>query len=241
MCALDLSDKGHELTRLDAVKQTFERFVLGGDKLGGRPDDAIGLVAFARYADTRSPLTLDHGNLIVAARQLDFAREDEDGTAIGAGLELAVQRLAEFKAQSKIAILLTDGESNVHDIDEDTAIDDAMKAGVKVYTIGAGTNGVAPIRIDRGDGRSELLQMSVSIDETLLRRIADKTAGQYFRATDNASLAKIYQQIDKLERTTIEEERFTEYHQFYGYFVIAGLALVALAFALRGTILRRLP
>lgn len=241
MRALDLSERNKELTRLDAVKRVFEQFVLGGKKLGGRPDDAIGLVAFARYADTRSPLTLDHGNLIVAARQLDFAREDEDGTAIGAGLELAVQRLAEFKSRSKVAILLTDGESNVHDIDEDTAIDDAMKAGVKVYTIGAGTNGVAPIRIDRGDGRSELLQMSVSIDETLLRRIADKTGGQYFRATDNASLKNIYQQIDKLERTTIEEERFTEYHQFYGYFVIAGLALVALAFALRGTILRRLP
>jgi Ca-activated chloride channel family protein len=241
MRALDLSERNRELTRLDAVKKTFEQFVLGGSGLGGRPDDAIGLVAFARYADTRSPLTLDHGNLVTAARQLDFAREDEDGTAIGAGLELAVQRLADFKARSKVAILLTDGESNVHDIDEDTAIDDAIKAGVKVYTIGAGTNGVAPIRIDRGDGRSELMQMSVSIDETLLRRIADKTGGQYFRATDNASLKKIYAQIDKLERTTIEEERFTEYHMFYGWFVAAAMALVALALLLRGTVLRRLP
>jgi Ca-activated chloride channel family protein len=241
MRALDLSERNRELTRLDAVKKTFEQFVIGGKGLGGRPDDAIGLVAFARYADTRSPLTLDHGNLVTAARQLDFAREDEDGTAIGAGLELAVQRLAEFKARSKVAILLTDGESNVHDIDEDTAIDDAIKAGVKVYTIGAGTTGVAPIRIDRGDGRTELMQISVSIDETLLRRIAEKTGGQYFRATDNASLKKIYAQIDKLERTAIEENRFTEYRQFYGWFVAAAMALVALAFALRGTLLRRLP
>ena len=241
MRALDLSERNRELTRLDAVKKTFEQFVLGGKGLGGRPDDAIGLVAFARYADTRSPLTLDHGNLVTAARQLDFAREDEDGTAIGAGLELAVQRLADFKSRSKVAILLTDGESNVHDIDEDTAIDDAIKAGIKVYTIGAGTNGVAPIRVDRGDGRSELMQVSVSIDETLLRRIADKTGGQYFRATDNASLKQIYAQIDKLERTTIEENRFTEYHQFYGWFVAAAMALIALAFALRGTVLRRLP
>ena len=241
MRALDLSERNRELTRLDAVKKTFEQFVLGGKGLGGRPDDAIGLVAFARYADTRSPLTLDHGNLVTAARQLDFAREDEDGTAIGAGLELAVQRLADFKSRSKVAILLTDGESNVHDIDEDTAIDDAIKAGIKVYTIGAGTNGVAPIRVDRGDGRSELMQVSVSIDETLLRRIAGKTGGQYFRATDNASLKQIYAQIDKLERTTIEENRFTEYHQFYGWFVAAAMALIALAFALRGTVLRRLP
>jgi Ca-activated chloride channel homolog len=241
MRALDLSEKNRELTRLDAVKQTFEQFVLGGKGLGGRPDDAIGLVAFARYADTRSPLTLDHGNLIVAARQLDFAREDEDGTAIGAGLELAVQRLAEFDARSRVAILLTDGESNVHDIDEDTAIDDAIKAGVKVYTIGAGTTGVAPIRIQRGDGRSELMQISVSIDEALLRRVADKTGGQYFRATDNASLRRIYDQIDKLERTTIEEQRFTEYHLYYAWFVAAAMALIVLALALRGTALRRLP
>ncbi|HEX2690120.1 MAG TPA: VWA domain-containing protein [Kofleriaceae bacterium] len=241
MRALDLSEKNRELTRLDAVKQTFERFVLGGDTLAGRPDDAIGLVAFASYAETRSPLTLDHGNLAAAARQLTFARDDESQTAIGAGLELAVQRLAEFKAQSKIAILLTDGESNLHDIDEDTAIDDAVKAGVKVYTIGAGTKGLAPIRIPRGDGTSELRQMEVSIDEDLLRRIADKTHGQYFRATNHAGLVKIYEAIDKLERTTLEENRFTEYHELYGRFVVAAMALVLGAFVLRGSVLRRLP
>ncbi len=241
MRALDLSEKNRELTRLDAVKHVFEQFVLGGGGLAGRDDDAIGLVAFARYADTRSPLTLDHGNLATAARQLEFAPQAEDGTAIGAGLELAVQRLAEFKARSKIIILLTDGESNVHDIDEDTAIEDAVKAGIKVYTIGAGTNGVAPIRIDRGDGASELRQMQVSIDETTLRKIADKTGGQYFRATDNASLGKIYAQIDKLERTQLEEERFTRYREYYGMFTVIAMALVFLAFVLRGTVFRRLP
>jgi Ca-activated chloride channel homolog len=244
MKALDLSAKNKELTRLDAVKQVFEQFVVGGAGLDGRPDDAIGLVAFARYADTRSPLTLDHGNLAAAARQLDFALEGEDGTAIGAGLALAVTRLAEFKPKEKvgrIVILLTDGESNVHDIDEDTAIDDAVKAGVKVYTIGAGTNGIAPIRVQRADGSSDLMQMQVSIDETTLRKIADKTGGQYFRATDNASLAKIYKQIDSLERTTIEQEQFTEYHQYYGWFVVIAMGLVVVAFLLRGTVLRRLP
>jgi Ca-activated chloride channel family protein len=237
MRALDLSEHNQELTRLDAVKQTFERFVLGGGKLAGRPDDAIGLVAFASYAETRSPLTLDHGNLATAARELTFAKRDEDNTAIGAGLELAVQRLAEFKARSKIIILLTDGESNIHDIDEDTAIDDAVKAGIKVYTIGAGTTGYAPIR----DPDGQLMQMAVSIDETLLRKIADKTHGEYFRATDHAGLVKVYEAIDKLERTTLEEQRFTEYRQFYGGFVAAAMALVAFALALRGTVLRRLP
>jgi Ca-activated chloride channel family protein len=241
MRALDLSEKSRELTRLDAVKQAFEHFVLGGGKLGGRPDDAVGLVAFASYAETRSPLTLDHGNLATAARELGFARDDESQTAIGAGLELAVQRLAEYKAASKVAILLTDGESNVHDIDEDTAIDDAVKAGVKVYTIGAGTKGVAPIRIPREDGRSELRQIEVSIDEALLQKIADKTHGQYFRATDHAGLDKIYEAIDKLERTTIQDEQFTEYHEYFAGFVIAAFILVLAAFALRGTLLRRLP
>lgn len=241
MRALDLSQKNRELTRLDAVKQVFEQFVLGGGKLAGRVDDAVGLVAFARYAETRSPLTLDHGNLIAAARQLDFAPDNEDGTAIGAGLELAVQRLVEFQSRSKIAILLTDGESNVHEIDEDTAIDDAIKAGIKVYTIGAGTNGIAPIRVDIGGGRTELVQTQVSIDETTLRRIADKTGGKYFRATDHASLARIYAEIDKLERTQIEAELFTEYHQYYGGFVALAMALVVLALLARGSVLRRLP
>jgi Ca-activated chloride channel homolog len=241
MRALDLRRPNRELTRLDAVKLAFERFVLGSGALGGRPDDAIGLVAFASYAETRSPLTLDHGNLVTAARELSFAAAEESGTSIGAGLELAVQRLAEFKARSKVAILLTDGVSTVRDIDEDAAIDDAVKAGVKVYTIGAGTNGVAPIRVPTDDGGSELRQMRVQIDETTLRKIADKTHGQYFRATDHDGLVRIYEAIDALERTTLEEERFTEYRQFYGRFVIAAMLLVVAAFVLRGTVLRRLP
>jgi Ca-activated chloride channel family protein len=242
MRALDLAaPREPEMTRLDAVKQVFERFVLGATNLGGRPDDAIGLVAFASYAETRSPLTLDHGNLATAARELTFARDEESLTSIGAGLELAVQRLTEFKARSKVAVLLTDGVSNLHDIDENTAIDDAVKAGVKVYTIGAGTNGTAPVRRYRPDGSSFLDQQPVLIDEAMLRKIADRTHGQYFRATDHKSLVRIYDAIDKLERTTLEEQRFTEYREFYGWFVIAAMALVVAAFLLRGTLLRRLP
>ncbi len=235
------SPDGRDPTRLGEVKRQFERFVLGGPGLDGRPDDAIGLVAFARYADTRSPLTLDHSNLIAAARALDFAREDEDGTAIGAGLELAVQRLAEFTARSRVAILLTDGESNVHDIDEDAAIEDAVKNGVKVYTVGAGTTGVAPIRVPTPDGGTQLMQMEVSIDEAMLKKIAEKTGGRYFRATDNESLGRIYAEIDRLERASIEEERFTEYHLYYGGFVGAAMVLATVALGLRGTALRRLP
>ncbi len=234
-------------TRLGAVKRSFEQFVLGGKTLRGRPDDAIGLVAFASYSETRAPLTLDHGNLIAAARQLDFAAADESNTRIGNGLALAVERLREFKKDEKvgrIAILLTDGETSVRDadtIDEETATDEAVKAGVKVYTIGAGSKGTAPVCVEDESGRGHLRHVQVSIDEATLRTIAEKTGGQYFRATDEAALRKIYRDIDKLERTQIEEERFTEYNQYYGWLVVAAMALVVLAFALRGTVLRRLP
>ena len=230
-------DEAHDPTRLGAVKHVFSRFVLGGGGLDGRPDDAIGLVAFARYADTRTPLTLAHGPLIESARHLTFARPDEDGTAIGAGLELAVQRVLEFPTRSKVVVLLTDGESNVHDIDEDDAIRDAVQNHVKVYTIGAGKNGVAPICDE--DGR--LVHMSASIDETLLKRIADKTGGEYFRATDAASLDSIYKQIDKLERTKIQGRAYGRYAQYYWIPLGIALVLLALSLALRATILRRLP
>ncbi len=245
MLALDLSTDKRELTRLDAVKQVFEKFVLGGDDLAGRPDDAIGLVAFARYADTRSPLTLDHANLIAAARQLEFAQRHEDGTHIGAALALAVTRLTEFKADDRsvgrVAILLTDGAATVHEIDVDTAIDDAKKAGVKVYTIGAGTEGEAFVRVPRGDGSSYLDRQRVTIDEGLLRKIADATGGAYFRATDHGSLDKIYARISKLTRREIEEDRFTQYRQFYGRFLIVACALILSSLLLRGTVFRRLP
>jgi Ca-activated chloride channel family protein len=242
MRAIDLSEPRRELTRLDAVRQLFKRFVIGGSKLDGRPDDAIGLVAFASYAETRSPLTLDHANLALAADELSFAAEHEAGTSIGAGLDLAVERLVEFKAKSKIVILLTDGESTVHEVDEDTAIDHAVKAGVKVYTIGAGTNqATAQVRVPAGNGQTMLRPMAVSIDEVTLRKIADKTGGQYFRATDHESLSRIYKKIDKLERTALEGEQFLQFNQYYDRFVLLALLLVVAAAVLRGTLLRRLP
>ena len=241
MRAIDMSEKNRELTRLDVVKQAFEQFVLGGDKLKGRPDDAIGLIAFASYAETRSPITLDHGNLANAAREVTFAREDESGTAIGAGLELAVQRLVDYKAASRIAILLTDGDSNIHDIDEDTAIDDAVKAGVKVYTIGVGGKAPTVAKVPQPDGTYRMARVEDTLDENLLRKIADKTHGQYFRAADHDGMARVYAAIDQLERTTLEDNQFTEFHQYYGRFVIAALLLVLAAFLARGTFLRRLP
>ena len=241
MRALDLSEGSHEQTRLDAVKRVFEQFVLGTRGLSGRPDDAIGLVSFAGHADTRSPLTLDHGNLVTAARELEIVRQrSEDGTAIGDGLALAVERLRQHPARSKVAILLTDGVETAGVLPARSAIDVAREHGVKVYTIGAGTNGVAPIRVETEMG-TQLLQTEVEIDEALLQEIAEKTGGAYFRATDLAGLRTVYKAIDKLERSRIEEKMFFRYHEYYLWFVAAGLILVALAVALRGTVLRRLP
>lgn len=243
MMALDLSEGKREQTRLEAVKRVFEDFVVGDATLPGRPDDAIGLIAFAAHADTRSPLTLDHDNLVTAARQIALVtpgQEGEDGTSIGAGLALAVERLRQSKLPSKVVVLLTDGKQTVFDIDVDKAVDEAVAAGIKVYTVGAGTNGVAAVRVDRGFGM-ELVQVPVEIDEDLLRRIASRTGGEYMRATDGAALRKIYQRIDALERARIEEVKFLRYHLHYRAFLLAALALIALAALLRSTVLRRLP
>jgi Ca-activated chloride channel family protein len=242
MRALDLSEPNRELTRLDAVKRTFEQFVLGGKGgLRGRPDDAIGLVSFARHADTRSPLTLDHDDLVTAARQLELVTErKEDGTALGDGLALAIERLRQTPARSRIAILLTDGVETAGTLTARSAIDLAVEHGIKVYTIGAGTNGVAPIRVETEFG-SQLIQTEVEIDEATLQEIADKTGGAYFRATDLAGLGKVYGEIDKLERSEFEENQYHRYHEYYGWFVAAALVLIAIALLLRGTVLRRLP
>jgi Ca-activated chloride channel homolog len=244
MEALDLSLPDRERTRLDAVKDVLEEFVLGRGGLRGRSDDAIGLVSFARHADTRSPLTLDHGNLVAAARALALAakRTREDGTAIGDGLALAVERLAASPARSKVAILLTDGEDNASSVSPDEAAVLARDAGIKVYAIGAGTTGVAPVRLeDPRTGRSELVQVPVSIDEELLRAIAARTGGQYFRAGDAAALREIYAEIDRLERTELEETRFFAYREYYDRLVALGLLLALAGLLLRASLLRRLP
>jgi Ca-activated chloride channel family protein len=247
MAALDLSEGDAERTRLDAVKAVFERFVLGdpADPRDGRPDDLVGLVGFARYADTRAPLTLDHPNLVAAARALTLVppRSRDDGTAIGDGLALAVERLAASPAASKVAIVLTDGEDNASRITPDEAAAFATRAGVKVYTIGAGTTGTAPMRLtDPDTGASELVQVPVRIDEELLRSVAEATGGRYFRADDAEALRRIYGEIDALEKTDLEQDvRFLEYDEFFDRFVAVGLALAVLALLLRATVLRRLP
>lgn len=237
MEALDLSEDDRERTRLEAVKDVFEDFVVGRNGLPGRPNDAIGVVSFAGYADTRSPLTLDHDNLMTVLDTIQIVTQrSEDGTALGDGLALAVERLRQSEADSRVAIVLTDGVSNAGIETPLGAAELAKTQGITVHTVGAGTTGVAHIR--RG-GR--LQPTRVNIDEDTLRQIAEHTGGTYFRATDNEGLRDVYGAIDRLERTVLTEQRYREYHEHYGYALGLGLLLAVLALIARGSLFRRLP
>ena len=244
MDARDLVRDDRSVNRLTVVQEVFQRFVLGGGHSGrGRPDDMIGLVAFAGYADSLCPLTLDHGNLVSMATDIEIVRErSEDGTAIGEGLALAVERLRRNRSKSKIAILLTDGVSNRGDIQPRQAAELAADHDIKVYCIGAGTSGLAPFPADDPfTGRRVLVKQRVEIDEETLQEIARKTGGRYFRANDADALEDIYAVIDRLERTKITEVRYLEYTEHYAAFVTAAFGLVAFASIASRSALRRLP
>lgn len=243
MLALDLSTPKEERTRLDAVKDVFVSFVKGGDGLPGRPDDSIGIVAFARYADTRCPLTLNHGSLLAIAEDLEITMDrEEDGTAIGDGLGMAVERLRQAKTESKIAILLTDGVNNAGMESPLSAADLAKTLGIKVYTVGAGTEGVAPMRVPNPiTGNTSLQAVPVEIDEATLEEIADRTGGRYFRATDAEGLREVYREIDRLERSEISEQRLAEYDEYFGLALALALILACLGWLGQATVFRRLP
>jgi Ca-activated chloride channel family protein len=230
-------------SRLDVVKKIFRDFVLGGGDFGaGRPDDLVGLATFARYADGLSPLTLDHGNLVAMLDQIETPTDQrEDGTAVGEGLALAVERLRRQEAASKIVILLTDGVNNAGDIEPLQAAELAAEFGIKVYTIGAGYTGFAPYPVRRPDGRTSLQRVPVEIDEVSLRRIAERTGGRYFHATDEKGLRDVVEEIGRLERSEISEIRYLEYEYHFATFVWIALISLMLGALLGGTWLRRLP
>jgi Ca-activated chloride channel family protein len=242
MEARDFVAGDQSVSRLEALKGVFRDFVVGGKAGKCRPNDLIGLVVFGTYADAASPLTLDHGNLLSILDQLQVAHErSESATAIGEGLALAVERLLESHAQSRVVILLTDGVNNAGEIDPLEAAELAAKNGIKVYTIGAGVNGYAPIPVTGPDGRQYLTRAFVAMDEKTLQAIAERTGGSYFHARDVEGLAETYQAIDRLERTEITELRYMRYQEHYTWFVVAALVLIALAGLASGTLLRRLP
>jgi Ca-activated chloride channel family protein len=220
--------------RLEAAKAVAAEFV------AGRTNDRIGMVAFAGQAFTQAPLTFDHGVVGSLIGELHVGMI-EDGTAVGMGLATAVKRLEASGAASRVVILLTDGRSNAGEIGPVTAAQAAQALGVRVYTIGAGSQGTARIPVNDPLGGQFYANVRVDIDEPTLREVAELTGGRYFRATDTESLAAIWREIDQLERTEMEVENFTRYGERFGSLLAVGLLLLVLEVGLSGTVLRRLP
>lgn len=244
MNARDLVEEDRSVNRLDVVKEVFLNFLFGNNRTAGlgRADDLVGLVTFAGYADSICPLTLDHGNLANIVKDLQIvSQRSEDGTAVGDGLGLAVERLRRSKAKSRIAILLTDGVNNAGVIDPRKAAELAAQSDIKVYCIGAGTDGLAPTPARDFFGRQTLVARPVEIDEETLKEIAEVTGGKYFRAVNKDALADIYREIDSLERTQVTEIRYLQYSEHFGYFVAAGMGLIGLATLLSNSVFRKLP
>jgi Ca-activated chloride channel homolog len=217
MLAMDFERNGRAVNRIDALKDVVDRFVDGGGGLAGRKDDLVGLVTFARYADSISPMTLDHEWLLAGLKDLAPADpgSGEDGTAIGDAVALGAEKLRDATEQrgdlskrikSRVLVLLTDGENNAGDIDPATAAELCKSLGIKLYTIGMGTRGMAPMPVKTPFGM-QMVRQPVTIDEDLLRKMAEITGGQYFRATDSRSLDSIYAKIDELEKTVTEQKR----------------------------------
>lgn len=220
--------------RLEVAKQQAVGFVRG------RTADRIGLVAFAGEALTQVPVTLDYPVIEQAITDLKIGSL-EDGTAIGSGLATAVNRLRRAPDKSKVILLLTDGENNKGLIDPRTAAATAAAFGIKVYTIGVGTIGEAPIPTGRGLGGFRYEMLPVRIDEPLLQEIAQKTGGRYFRAKDSEALSRIFRQIDALEKTPIHVTRYTRYDETTRPLILLGLAAMALELLLGTTLVVRVP
>jgi len=234
MLAEDFTVGNERASRVAAVKSVVKEFV------SARPEDRIGLVLFAARPYTQCPLTLDHGWLL---QNLDRAEVGmiEDGTAIGSALATAVNRLRPSTAKSKFVVLLTDGQSNAGKITPQTAADAAAALGIKVYTVGAGTRGMAPYPTKDFFGNKVYRPMQVDIDETTLQKIATTTHGRYFRATDTPTLREIYAEIDRTEKTEFEAPQYLDYRELYPWLVWPALALLLCEIGLGETVLRKLP
>ena len=243
MSALDLELEGQKTNRLDVVKATLEGFVIGDDNgLSGRDGDVIGVITFARYADAISPPTLDHQALMSLLDDVQIIElPDEDGTAIGDALMLGIDRLREIGDASRVLILLTDGSHNAGEAEPAEAADVARALGIRVYTIGAGTRGLALMPVPRQDGGVDYMPTQVHIDEFVLKQVADLTGGRYFRATDSDALRAIYAEIDRLEKGTNVANYFQRYQEAFPYFLLAALGTLLLEILLATTWLRSLP
>lgn len=256
MQAMDFEIDGRQVNRLDVVKRVFRDFVAGRGRLRGRPDDLIGLVSFGGYAESKCPLTLDHGALLQILDTLQIARpiydskrqllnaellQEEIKTAIGDAVSLAIDRLKDMKAASRIIILLSDGEQTAGVVQPLEAAEAAKALGIKIYTIGVGTTDVVPMPAEDAFGRTVLVPERVRLDEQTLKSMAETTAGRYFNAKDTAALENVYAEIDQLEKSPSEGRLYTEYREIYQYAMFPGLALILLEVLLVSTRFRSLP
>lgn len=223
--------------RIEAAKKVASDFIIG------RPNDNIGLTIFAGEAFTQCPMTTDHASLLNLLNNVrtDIAqRLIEDGTAIGMGLANAVSRLKESKAKSKVVILLTDGSNNRGDLSPMTAAEIAKSFGIRVYTIGVGTNKVAPYPMPVAGG-VQYINIPVEIDTKMLSDIAAATDGDFYRATNNKELQQIYKEIDKLEKSKLNVKKYSKRYEAYQPYALAAVVLLLLEILLRITVFRRLP
>jgi Ca-activated chloride channel family protein len=234
MLAEDFTIGNRRANRIDAVKLVTQQFIRE------RPNDRIGLVAFAGRPYLVSPLTLDHDWLIRNLERLRIGLV-EDGTAIGSAIASAANRLKDKEAKTKLIVMLTDGDNNAGKVQPLTAAEAAKALGIRIYTIGAGTEGEAPFPLTNQFGRTVYRNVLVKFDEKTLQEIAAMTSGQYFRATDTNSLRTIFGEIDKLEKSKVEVEKTAQYRDLFMWFLIPGLACLALEILLSQTVWRRLP
>ena len=242
--ALDLSGsiisedfvvRGGRVNRFNMARAVLKQFI------DQRPNDRIGLVVFAVQAFIATPLTLDHDFLQENLDRLEIGTINADQTAIGDALSTALNRLRALKSKSKIVILMTDGQNNAGKVDPLTAAEAAQALGAKVYTIGIGTRGLAPMPVFMNGQKVGYRQMPVDIDENTLQKIADKTGGKYYRADNAERFQQIYAEIDKLEKTEAIINKFTQFDELFPWFVSCGLALLLAEVALGQTVFRRLP
>ena len=237
MLAIDISTSmlAEDLkpNRLEAAKEVAAEFI------NGRPNDNIGLTLFAAESFTQCPLTVDHGVLLNLFQNIKCGLI-EDGTAVGMGIANAATRLKDSKAKSKVIILLTDGSNNKGDISPLTAAEIAKSFGIRVYTIGVGTNGLAPYPYPTAAG-VQYINMPVEIDETTLTQIAETTDGNYFRATSTSKLKEVYQEIDKLEKTKLNVKAYSKRQENYQPFALILFLCILGEVLLRNSILKKIP
>jgi Ca-activated chloride channel family protein len=234
MQALDFLVDNSRINRIAVVKAVVAKFI------DERPNDRIGLIAFAASPYIVSPLTLDHDWLLQNLERVNVGIGD-DGTAIGSAIAAAVNHLRRTAAKSKVVILLTDGVNNSGKISPLAAAEAARALGVKVYTIGVGVRGKAPIPVRDEAGKMRMMMMTVDVDEKTLQAVASETGGQFYRATDTDSLQKIYEQINRYETTAQSVQKFEHVEELYRWALYPSLGLLALGALLQLTMFRRLP